>query len=455
MSSNPSSRQTALVVGCCAAVIAAACARRAAAAAARAARQRPSSHHQTGVLLDGSDLGSAENLARIAASRARSAAKKAANAQKQKRKKGGDGGGSAVGGGAAAAAREASGAAATAVAADQAAGDPADQAIAMRPIGFLDSCFRAKRGCPRQSGLCPEARASLTLAPGISGHSLDGLEGYSHVWLLWVFHENTSPAETKGHRTSAKAKIAPPKMGGAKVGLFATRTPHRPNPVGLSLVRLDRVEVRDDGRVGRLHFRGADLVDGTPVLDVKPYLRHFECVPDAREPAWVHASGEEGVGGGKPVSFTPAVEAALPALLRHTRFYQEGDDDAGAAEGRGAAAASLTAAVAQMLALDMRSGAAAARAKKRRAGGESAATTTAGGGAGEETEGGAVVGAEGGAGVGVDKAMCFGFDGLQFLCRERDGGFEVFEANKKKAEATSVSNDVAGHNPGKGHALVL
>jgi len=424
---NPS-RQPALVVGCCAAVIAAACARRAAAAAAaaRAARQRPPSHHQTGVLLDGSDPGSAENLARIAASRARSAAKRAANAQKQKRKKEGGGGGSAGGGGAAAAARGASGAAA---AADQAAGDPANQAIVMRPIGFLDSCFRAKRGCPRQSGLCPEARASLTLAPGISGHSLEGLEGYSHVWLLWVFHENTSPAETKGHRTSAKAKVAPPKMGGAKVGLFATRTPHRPNPVGLSLVRLDRVEVREDGRVGRLHFRGADLVDGTPVLDVKPYLRHFECVPAAREPAWVHESGEEGVGGGKPVSFTPAVEAALPALLRHTRFYQEGDDDAVAAEGRGAAAASLMAAVAQMLALDMRSGAAAARAKKRRAGGESAATTTAGGGEGEEAEGGA----EGGVDVGVDKAMCFGFDGLQFLCRERDGGFEVFEANKKKA----------------------
>ncbi len=139
----------------------------------------------------------------------------------------------------------------------------------MEPIGYLESCFKDKFGTPRQPGLVKMAEARLKIRADLQPEeSLQGLEGFSHVWLIWVFHQNKV---ARFH-----SKVHPPRLGGASMGLFATRTPHRPNPIGLSLVELVRVE--KDGIV----VAGADLVDGTPILDIKPYLPEVEAIPNAR-----------------------------------------------------------------------------------------------------------------------------------------------------------------------------
>ncbi|KHD88958.1 MAG: hypothetical protein OM95_05680 [Bdellovibrio sp. ArHS] len=139
----------------------------------------------------------------------------------------------------------------------------------MEPIGYLESCFKDKFGTPRQPGLVKKAWARLKIRPDLQPEeSLQGLEGFSHVWLVWIFHQNKT---ARYH-----AKVHPPRLGGKTMGLFATRSPHRPNPIGLSLVEL--IAVEKDGIV----VSGADLVDGTPILDIKPYLPEIESIPDAR-----------------------------------------------------------------------------------------------------------------------------------------------------------------------------
>lgn len=139
----------------------------------------------------------------------------------------------------------------------------------MEPIGYIESCYRDKFGTPRQPGLVKKAWAQLKIRADLQPEeSLQGLEGFSHVWLIWVFHQNKT---VRFH-----AKVHPPRLGGASMGVFATRSPHRPNPIGLSLVELVRVE--KDGII----VAGADLVDGTPILDIKPYLPFVESLPEAR-----------------------------------------------------------------------------------------------------------------------------------------------------------------------------
>jgi len=139
----------------------------------------------------------------------------------------------------------------------------------VEPIGIIESCFKDKFGTPRQPGLVKKSWARLRLRGDLQPEeSLQGLEGFSHVWLIWLFHQNKV---ARFH-----SKVHPPRLGGQSMGLFATRTPHRPNPIGLSLVEL--VAVEKDGIV----VAGADLVDGTPILDIKPYLPEVEAIPTAR-----------------------------------------------------------------------------------------------------------------------------------------------------------------------------
>jgi len=138
----------------------------------------------------------------------------------------------------------------------------------LKVIGLLRSCFREKFGTPRQPHLVPGATATLTVrAAYLPEHSLLGLERFSHIWLLSYFHLNTNK--------KFLPKVHPPRLKGQTIGLFASRTPHRPSPIGLSLARLVKV----DGDT--LHLSGIDLVDGTPILDVKPYIPDSDCVPHA------------------------------------------------------------------------------------------------------------------------------------------------------------------------------
>jgi len=133
------------------------------------------------------------------------------------------------------------------------------EAPGFKVIGVLESCFQEKFGTPRQPHLVPGSFARLRIYPQYSPeHSLEGLSEFSHVWLLSWFHLSTNK--------TFHPKIHPPRMKGGKIGVFASRSPHRPNPVGLSLTKLERVE-KDT-----LYLSGIDLIDGTPILDVKPYL---------------------------------------------------------------------------------------------------------------------------------------------------------------------------------------
>jgi len=139
----------------------------------------------------------------------------------------------------------------------------------LKIIGVLESCFQEKFGTPRQPQLVPGASAKLRIYPQYApAHSLAGLSEFSHVWLLFWFHLNTNK--------SFHPKIHPPRLKGGKIGVFASRSPHRPNPVGLSLAKLERVE-KDT-----LYLSGLDLVNGTPVLDVKPYLPAADGAAQAR-----------------------------------------------------------------------------------------------------------------------------------------------------------------------------
>jgi tRNA-Thr(GGU) m(6)t(6)A37 methyltransferase TsaA len=141
------------------------------------------------------------------------------------------------------------------------------------PIGFIRSPFKQKFGIPRQSGLVSEIQSSLELVPPFKNpDAVSELDGYSHVWLQFVFHQ--------AMREQWQPKVRPPRLGGNRsVGVFASRAPFRPNPIGLSLVKLEQVQTEGDGVV--LELSGADLVDGTPVLDIKPYLPYVESIPDA------------------------------------------------------------------------------------------------------------------------------------------------------------------------------
>jgi tRNA-Thr(GGU) m(6)t(6)A37 methyltransferase TsaA len=146
--------------------------------------------------------------------------------------------------------------------------------VSMRAIAHVRSDFSSKFGVPRQSGLVPALEADVVFAPEFRNpDALRGLEGFSHLWLIWVFD--------RAARAQWSPTVRPPRLGGnARLGVFATRSPFRPNPVGLSVVELAGIEeTADRGLV--LHIRGADLMDGTPVLDIKPYLPYADCIPEA------------------------------------------------------------------------------------------------------------------------------------------------------------------------------
>ncbi|XP_071725230.1 uncharacterized protein [Rutidosis leptorrhynchoides] len=154
----------------------------------------------------------------------------------------------------------------------------------MAPIAIIRSCFSTRNGTPRQPLVVPLARARLMFDTArVPPASLEGLEAYSHCWIIYVFHLNTDLDKLWKHpsRSKLKAKVRVPRLKGEKMGLFATRSPHRPCPIGLTVAKVESVE----GNIVLLS--GVDLVDGTPVLDVKPYLPYCDSIEEAVVPHWV------------------------------------------------------------------------------------------------------------------------------------------------------------------------
>lgn len=144
----------------------------------------------------------------------------------------------------------------------------------MKVIGRIESPFEGKFGIPRQSGICEHSVERIYFDPPYSSaEAFRGIEGYSHIWIVWAFSENLRKKES--------LTVRPPRLGGnTRMGVFATRSPFRPNPIGLSCVRLLSVK-QDSVRGTYLEVSGADLMNGTPILDIKPYVPFADSHPDA------------------------------------------------------------------------------------------------------------------------------------------------------------------------------
>lgn len=199
-----------------------------------------------------------------------------------------------------------------------------EQGRQLKVIAHARTEFATKFGVPRQSGLVEELRAEIIFEPEFrQPEAFLGLEEYSHLWLIWDF------SEVKKENWSAT--VCPPRLGGKeKRGVFATRSPFRPNPLGLSCVRLLKV-VREGGETPKLIVAGADLMDGTPIYDVKPYLPYADAVPEAEG-----GFGQEHRNDGIEVRFPKELlerlpeenrEAALAVLRQDPRAaYQKQPD---------------------------------------------------------------------------------------------------------------------------------
>ena len=149
------------------------------------------------------------------------------------------------------------------------------------PIAYFRSPFGTKFGIPRQAGLVEGLRGRIVFEPGFrSAEAIRGLEGFDYIWLVWGFSENP--------RSSFKATVRPPRLGGnERVGVFASRSPFRPNSLGISSVRLDSIDLDAKGPDGKpvgpvLEVLGADLMDGTPIYDIKPYVEYSDSHPGVR-----------------------------------------------------------------------------------------------------------------------------------------------------------------------------
>ena len=145
----------------------------------------------------------------------------------------------------------------------------------MKPIAYFHSPFTSKFGIPRQSGLVEQLTGEIVFEPKYrNADAVRGLEDFSHLWIIWEFSANKTLGDS--------LTVRPPRLGGNKrLGVFATRSPFRPNPIGLSCVYINKVEI-DDRRGPVITVSGADLMDGTPILDIKPYIKYCDSKPDAR-----------------------------------------------------------------------------------------------------------------------------------------------------------------------------
>ncbi|MBU0993340.1 MAG: tRNA (N6-threonylcarbamoyladenosine(37)-N6)-methyltransferase TrmO [Proteobacteria bacterium] len=150
-----------------------------------------------------------------------------------------------------------------------------ESAINMQPIGIIHSCFREKFGIPRQPGLSAEARGTLELFPPYNDiNSVKELDAFSHIWILFIFH-GSEPGKWR-------PMVRPPRLGGnTRVGVFASRSCFRPNPIGMSAVELERIS-KEKATVF-LHLKGIDFLDKTPVIDIKPYVPYSDRIKTATD----------------------------------------------------------------------------------------------------------------------------------------------------------------------------
>ena len=179
--------------------------------------------------------------------------------------------------------------------------------LSLTPIGHVKTIYPLCVGTPRQPSLVPTSRATLLL--NLDRGSTIGLEDFTHIWLVFTFHLNTTGKKQR-------LKISPPSLGGTKVGVLGTRSPHRPNNLGFTLARLEKISFVRGKPL--LTLSGTDLVDGTPVYDIKPYVPSYDSVPAAMVPSWI----EKGIEVRRSV-----VWKCDRAVSTKLRMYKKGEEE--------------------------------------------------------------------------------------------------------------------------------
>ncbi len=177
------------------------------------------------------------------------------------------------------------------------------ETFSFQAIAHVESPYKEKFGTPRQPGLVATTLGHIHLREDLNPDALEGLAEYSHAWLVFVFHANDS---FKTGKPFVKTKVHPPRLEGRAVGVFSSRSPHRPNPIGLSLVKIEKIEGR------RLTVSGLDLIDGTPILDIKPHLPSIEAPQGAFE-GW----SAQVAAPRFQVAWSPSARADLLRLTPH------------------------------------------------------------------------------------------------------------------------------------------
>lgn len=174
-------------------------------------------------------------------------------------------------------------------------------AVSLTPIAYIRSCYPERFGIPRQAGLVESAKAAIVFPnTDLHWHSLRGIESFSHIWVIFILHGQSF--------TKFRPLVRPPRLGGNKsMGVYATRSPNRPNQIGLSAVPLDQVEQTSEEIL--LHIHGGDFLDGTPVLDIKPYVPYADAIPSATS-AWADDADPL-----LPVEWSPEAMASLTSVL--------------------------------------------------------------------------------------------------------------------------------------------
>ena len=201
----------------------------------------------------------------------------------------------------------------------------------MKPIAHIRTDLPQKFGIPRNSFLAPHLQGRIVFEPEFAlASAVAGLDEFTHLWLLWQFENGTpggtaadiaadaATADKRGTNANWSPTVRPPRLGGSeRKGVFATRSPFRPNPIGLTCVKLDHVELTDDGPV--IHVLGADLRDGTPIVDIKPYIPFADCHPEATG-GWIEAAPWQELEVDFPDELRGRVEPAkLPGLIEVLR----------------------------------------------------------------------------------------------------------------------------------------
>lgn len=199
---------------------------------------------------------------------------------------------------------------------------PSSDVIRCQFIGRFKSPYRHCIGTPRQGKFTPATRGYIQFSSTICPSSFSTLEEFSHIWLIFNFHLNNNNATDQSCKPTFRAKVCPPRLK-ERVGLFSTRTPHRPNPVGMSLVKLDRIDIKKK----RIWCSGIDLVNDTPVLDIKPYVPHYDHISnDDGKSCSVARWIDQSINIRRTVQWSPQSLAECEKLMHHSNFY--GSDEA-------------------------------------------------------------------------------------------------------------------------------